>query len=114
MKRGEVVAGSRTALVTGASKGIGREFALQLAQKGYNILMIASGETELKATAEEVAKLNPQVWVRHLVKDMARPHAAEELYAYTEAEGIKVDVLTTQEFSHSATYSQRPLSALSE
>jgi short-subunit dehydrogenase len=93
MKRGEVVAGSRTALVTGASKGIGREFALQLAQKGYNILMIASGEKELKATSEEVAKLNPQIWVRHLVKDMALPHAAEELFAYTEAEGIKVDVL---------------------
>lgn len=93
MKRGEVVAGSRTALVTGASKGIGREFALQLAQKGYNILMIASGETELKVTAEEVAKKSPQVWVRHLVKDMALPHAAEELFAYTEAEGIKVDVL---------------------
>lgn len=93
MKRGEVVAGSRTALVTGASKGIGREFALQLAQKGYNILMIASGEAELKATAEEVAKKSPQVWVRHFVKDMALPHAAEELFAYTEAEGIKVDVL---------------------
>ena len=78
MKRGEVVAGSRTALVTGASKGIGREFALQLAQKGYNILMIASGEKELKATSEEVAKANPQVWVRNLVKDMALPHAAED------------------------------------
>ena len=55
MKRGEVLAGSKTALVTGASKGIGREFALQLAALGYNILMVASGEQELTATAKEVA-----------------------------------------------------------
>ena len=93
MRRGEVLAGTKTALVTGASKGIGRCYALQLAAMGYNVLMVASGERELLATAEEVRRVNPNVWVRSLVKDLATQSAAEELFAWTEKEGIKVDVL---------------------
>lgn len=93
MRRGEVLAGTKTALVTGASKGIGRCYALQLAALGYNVLMVASGEEELLATVEEVRTASPNVWVRTLVKDLATPTAAEELFAWTEAKGIKVDVL---------------------
>ena len=93
MRRGEVLAGTRTALVTGASKGIGRCYALRLAAMGYNVLLVASGEQELLAVAKEVRAASPKVWVRTLVKDLATPTAAEELFAWTEAEGIKVDVL---------------------
>lgn len=93
MRRGEVFPGSKTALVTGASRGIGRCYALQLAALGYNVLMVASGEEELLRSAEEVRQQSPRVWVRTLVKDLATPTAAEELFAYTEGEGIKVDVL---------------------
>ena len=93
MRRGEVLSGTKTALVTGASKGIGRCYALRLAAMGYNVLMVASGEEELMATAEEVRAASPNVWVRTLVKDLATPTASEELFAWTEAEDIKVDVL---------------------
>lgn len=93
MRRGEVFPGSKTALVTGASRGIGRCYALQLAALGYNVLMVASGEEELLSTADEVRRASHDVWVRTLVKDLATPTAAEELFAYTETEGIKVDVL---------------------
>ena len=88
-----MLAGTKTALVTGASKGIGRCYALRLADLGYNVLMVASGEDELVATAQEVAKVNPDVWVKYLVKDLATQTAAQEMFAYTETEGIKVDVL---------------------
>ena len=93
MRRGEVLSGTKTALVTGASKGIGRCYASRLAAMGYNVLMVASGEEELMATAEEVRAASPNVWVRTLVKDLATPTASEELFAWTEAEDIKVDVL---------------------
>jgi short-subunit dehydrogenase len=93
MKRGEVVAGTKTALVTGASKGIGRCYALQLAKLGYNVVMVSLTEKDLEHTATEVAKVNDKVWVRHYTKDMATMTAAEELFAWTEQEGIKVDVL---------------------
>ena len=93
MRLGEVTAGSRTALVTGASKGIGRCYAQQLAALGYNVLMVASGEEELLTAAAQVQQSNPAVWVRTLVKDLATPTAAEELFAWTDGESIKVDVL---------------------
>ena len=93
MRRGEVLPGSKTALVTGASRGIGRCYALRLASMGYNVLMVASGEEELQATEKEVAAVNPKVWVRSYTKDMATPTAAEELFAWTEGQSIKVDVL---------------------
>lgn len=92
-RRGVVAAGSKTALVTGASKGIGRSFALRLASMGYNVLMVSLTQADLERTAEEVKQQNGKVWVRHLVKDMASMQSAEELYAWTEKEGIKVDVL---------------------
>ena len=92
-RRGVVESGSKTALVTGASKGIGRCFALRLASMGYNVVMVSLTADDLEAAAKEVSAVNDRVWVRHLVKDMAEMTSAEELFAWTEAEGIKVDVL---------------------
>jgi short-subunit dehydrogenase len=66
---------------------------LRLASLGYNVLMVASTEPELAEAAKEVAVVNKDVWVRYLVKDMATTDAAQQMFAYTEAEGIKVDVL---------------------
>lgn len=92
-RRGVVGAGSKTALVTGASKGIGRCFALRLARMGYNVVMVSLTASDLEATAKEVQAANDRVWVRHYTKDMASMTAAEELFAWTEQQAIKVDVL---------------------
>lgn len=93
MRRGEISRGSKTALVTGASKGIGRCYALRLADLGYNVVMVASTAEELSATADEVAKAYPDIRVIYHAKDLATPTAADEMFAWTEGEGIKIDVL---------------------
>ncbi|THH19326.1 hypothetical protein EUX98_g8799 [Antrodiella citrinella] len=46
------------AVVTGASEGIGREFALQLAQKGFNVLVSARNATALSTLTAEIGKLS--------------------------------------------------------
>lgn len=93
MRRGEISRGTKTALVTGASKGIGRCYALRLADLGYNVVMVASTSEELSATADEVAKAYPDIRVTYHTKDLATPTAADEMFAWTEGEGIKIDVL---------------------
>lgn len=92
-RRESFAAGTRTALVTGASRGIGRSFALQLAREGYNVVMVAVDEEQLARTAVEVRAANPSVSIRWLSKDLATQTAGEELFEWTKAEGIAVDVL---------------------
>ncbi|ODH51532.1 long-chain 3-oxoacyl-CoA reductase [Paracoccidioides brasiliensis] len=47
------------AVVTGASEGIGREFSLQLARAGYNILLISRSSSKLTAVANEIKTKTP-------------------------------------------------------
>ncbi|KAG6879160.1 hypothetical protein C0992_004693, partial [Termitomyces sp. T32_za158] len=42
------------AVVTGASDGIGKEFAFELAKAGFNILLVARNNALLKATASDI------------------------------------------------------------
>src|SRR6266436_2522883 len=44
------------ALITGASSGIGREFARQVAGSGINVVLVARRETLLKEVAAEIAR----------------------------------------------------------
>ncbi|KAF5386193.1 hypothetical protein D9615_002289 [Tricholomella constricta] len=49
------------AVVTGASDGIGKEFAFQLAKAGFNVLLVARNKVLLQATASDIAKKYPGV-----------------------------------------------------
>lgn len=73
------------ALVTGASSGIGLEFARQLRTRGYNVLMV-SNEDAVMARAEELSATG-------LVLDLSRQSSARELYDYTHAHDMEVEVL---------------------
>ena len=78
----------RTALVTGASGGIGAETARQLGAAGARVLLVARTESALDAVAGEVRALGGEA--RTLVADLGAPGAAEALVARL---GEPVDVL---------------------
>ena len=80
------------ALVTGSSSGMGLEFARQLAQRGYNLLMV-SNEEAIHARAAELRTSHEQLSILSLVMDLGQQSSARELYDYTHAQGLEIEVL---------------------
>ena len=80
------------ALVTGASSGMGLEFAHQLAARGYNLLIV-SNEEAINSVADDLHKTYPELSVVGLVMDLGRQEAAHELYDYAHTHHIEVEVL---------------------
>lgn len=60
------------AVVTGCTDGIGREFALQLAKKGFNVLLLSRSREKLDAVAQEITQAS-RVKTRQLAVDFERP-----------------------------------------
>ena len=56
--------GGGYALVTGGSEGIGREFALDLARSGFNLVLASKSITKLEAVAQECKAVNPRIDIR--------------------------------------------------
>lgn len=80
------------ALVTGASSGLGADFARLLAARGCNIVLVARREDRLRALMQELTAAS-RVDVRVLVSDLSVANAAQDLYDRVRAEGINVDLL---------------------
>lgn len=82
----------KTALVTGASSGIGLELAKRFAAEGYDVALVARSEGKLQELA---AALEAEHRVRaHVVAaDLAQPRAAEALAAMLAERGLGIDVL---------------------
>ena len=82
----------RTALVTGASAGIGKAFAEHLAARGYALVLTARRADRLEALAAELGRRHgSQVHV--IAADLADPAAPAAIVADLEARGIRVDLL---------------------
>jgi NADP-dependent 3-hydroxy acid dehydrogenase YdfG len=82
----------QTALVTGASTGIGAVFAQELAARGVNLILVARRGDALKAMAEEITT-GHGVRVDVLPADLAEPGAGEKLAGRVAELGRTVDVL---------------------
>jgi short-subunit dehydrogenase len=81
-----------TALVTGASSGIGEEFARQLAARGKDLVLVARSQGKLQALAGALATRHG-VAAQAIALDLSRPCVAETLFAETERRGLAVDFL---------------------
>lgn len=78
---------SKVALVTGASAGLGVEFARQLSKRGHRLVLAARRKERLQELANELGN------ARAVAIDLSRKGAAEKLMADVEAHGEIVDLL---------------------
>jgi short-subunit dehydrogenase len=81
-----------TALVTGASEGIGREIARVFASERFDLVLVARSRDKLEALAGELSSEHG-VRAEAIALDLSREGAASELYAETRRRGLHVDVL---------------------
>jgi short-subunit dehydrogenase len=82
----------QTALVTGASSGIGTVYARQLAANGADLILVARSEGALARLAEEIRTASGRR-VEVLPTDLSAPGAAAELSRRVAELGLTVDVL---------------------
>lgn len=79
----------KTALITGATSGLGYEFVKLFADNGYNLVLIARNEQKL----EEIKHTFQSIDVKVITKDLSVPGAAKEIFQEVEEMGITIEVL---------------------
>src|SRR5947208_1018973 len=84
--------GKMTALVTGASGGIGAELARLFGADGHDLVLVARSGDKLAGLAEELGRAH-NVGARALPADLARTEAPREIFDQLESEGVAVDAL---------------------
>jgi short-subunit dehydrogenase len=80
------------ALITGASKGIGKEFAVSLAKRKYNLLLVARTESLLSELAAELQK-KYGVTVNCKAVDLSSATAAQEIIAWCKQGNYDINVV---------------------
>lgn len=83
----------KTALITGASSGIGYELAKQLASDGYNVVLVARESEKLANVKAELAAIYPTQRVQALAVDLSLPGASDKIFASLKRDNIVIDVL---------------------
>ena len=99
------------ALVTGASSGIGEQFARHLAAEGLNVVLIARREDRLKAIAEEL-QVQHNIETEYLPLDLSDPNFIEPLTNACEGKDIGL-VISNAGFGLKGLHHEIPLEKLS-
>lgn len=81
-----------TALITGASGGIGLELARIHAQKGGDLVLVARSKDKLEALKNEL-ETQYKVNVVVLAEDLSQAESAKHIFNQTEALGLQIDTL---------------------
>lgn len=83
---------NKVTLITGASSGIGEEFARRLASDGHDLVLVARSEKALHELCDELM-LKHKITAHYVVLDLSEAGAEDRLFAETEKHGMQVEWL---------------------
>ena len=81
------------ALITGASAGIGREFARQLGGRAATLVLVARRRQRLEGLRDELAAQHPKLRVEVRFADLSKPEVIDDLLAWIESQNLAIDLL---------------------
>lgn len=80
----------KTVLITGATSGIGRASAFELAAKGYDLILTGRRDDRLKAIRDDLDRMHPGVQIRILTFDVRDQKQVEEVLSTLDHKNIDV------------------------
>lgn len=83
---------NKTALITGASSGIGLELARLFARDGYNLVLVARSEIKLRELADELQQAHG-IQITVLAHDLSQPQVPDAIFEALQKQKAQVDVL---------------------
>ncbi|MEQ7801518.1 3-ketoacyl-ACP reductase [Pedobacter sp. ASV1-7] len=83
----------KTALITGAGKGLGKAIALALATEGVNLALLARTSSDLEKVSDQAKQINPDIKVVFATADVANIEEVNAACAKITAEIGKIDIL---------------------
>jgi short-subunit dehydrogenase len=84
---------NKTALITGASSGIGLELTRCFARDGHKVIMVAHYEDKLEASVQQIKSEFPSVQVESISCDLSKDGAADQLYYQVRQLGQPIEYL---------------------
>ncbi len=81
-----------TALITGASSGVGREFSIQLAARGMDLVLVSRNREKLDSLKVEL-EMAYRISVEVIPADLSMTGSGLLLYAECEKRGLDIDIL---------------------
>ena len=99
----------KTALITGASSGIGETFAQELAARNTNLVLVARSEDKLHKLANQLQN-QYKIQTDVIVQDLTAPAAAKTLFETVTQKQLIIDLLVNNAgFGDYGAFAQRPL-----
>jgi uncharacterized protein len=81
-----------TALVTGASSGLGESFAKKLAARGHGLVLVSENSAELERVKQDIES-SASCSVTTIVMDLFRPDGPDRIFEHCRQNGLQVDIL---------------------
>jgi len=91
-EKGQEESGNKWALITGASAGLGVDFAHVFAEHGFNLVLVARREDRLKKLSEEIVSMHA-CQCKVITSDLAQASAPSDIVARLNDDNINIDVL---------------------